>query len=134
MEVTKKGAAKNTIFWAGKRARGGLERSEAGILPKFVQALPLCAKFTHQVSNNQNLFKGFRLRTLIKKILLQFFFEQSRLLNNEFGEGSEQWKIDHHHIKFAQKTRLFSQSRVSILHFYSFSVCDHHQAQPSIVK
>ena len=74
MEVTKKGAAKNTIFGAGKRARGGLERSEAGILPKFVQALPLCAKFTHQVSNNQNLFKGFRLRTLIKKILLQFFF------------------------------------------------------------
>ena len=36
MEVTKKGAAKNTIFGAGKRARGGLERSEAGILPKFV--------------------------------------------------------------------------------------------------
>ena len=37
MEVTKKGAAKNTIFGAGKRARGGLERSEAGILPKFVR-------------------------------------------------------------------------------------------------
>ena len=33
----KRGQQKNTIFGAGKRARGGLERSEAGILPKFVR-------------------------------------------------------------------------------------------------
>ena len=33
----KGGSKKHTIFWAaGKRALGGLERSDAGILPKFV--------------------------------------------------------------------------------------------------
>ena len=50
--------------------------------------------------NNQNLFSSFRLRTLIKKILLQIFLQR---LKRILLESSEQWKIDHHHIKFAQK-------------------------------